>query len=83
MGEATTVHEDSQERLSLLELLDRVLNKGVVLSGDLVISVADVDLIYLQLRVLLTSVETGLELGALAKPPERIQPETGVKHDRG
>ena len=43
MGEATTVHEDSQERLSLLELLDRVLNKGVVLSGDLVISVADVD----------------------------------------
>ncbi len=42
----------------LLELLDRVLDKGVVVAGDLTISVADVDLIYLGLRVLLCSVET-------------------------
>jgi hypothetical protein len=38
--------------------LDRVLDKGVVISGDMVISVADVDLIYLGLKVLLSSVET-------------------------
>jgi hypothetical protein len=44
--------------VTLLEVLDRVLNKGVVISGDMVISVADVDLIYLGLRVLLSSVET-------------------------
>lgn len=44
--------------VTLLELLDRVLNKGVVVSGDLVISVADVDLIYVGLRLLLSSVET-------------------------
>lgn len=44
--------------VTLLEVLDRVLNKGVVISGDVVISVADVDLIYLGLRVLLSSVET-------------------------
>ena len=44
--------------VTLLEVLDRVLNKGVVVSGDIVISVADVDLIYLGLKVLLSSVET-------------------------
>ncbi|MBI5207521.1 MAG: gas vesicle protein [Candidatus Firestonebacteria bacterium] len=44
--------------ITLVEILDRVLNKGVVLSGDIVISVADIDLIYIGLRVLLSSVET-------------------------
>ncbi|MFH1881540.1 MAG: gas vesicle protein [Planctomycetota bacterium] len=44
--------------VTLLEVLDRVLDKGVVISGDAVISVADVDLIYLGLKVLLSSVET-------------------------
>ena len=44
--------------VTLLEILDRVLDKGVVISGDVVISVADVDLIYLGLKVLLSSVET-------------------------
>ena len=46
------------ERVTLLEVLDRALDKGVVVSGDIVISVADVDLIYLGLKVLLSSVET-------------------------
>ena len=32
--------------VTLLEVLDRALDKGVVVSGDIVISVADVDLIY-------------------------------------
>jgi gas vesicle structural protein len=41
--------------IALVELLDRVLDKGVVISGDITISVADVDLIYLGLRVLLTT----------------------------
>jgi hypothetical protein len=44
--------------VTLLEVLDRVLNKGVVVSGDIVISVADIDLVYLGLKVLLSSVET-------------------------
>jgi len=46
------------KNVTLLEILDRVLDKGVVISGDIVISVADVDLIYLGLKVLLSSVET-------------------------
>ncbi len=41
-----------------MEILDRALEKGVVISGDIVISVADVDLVYLGLKVLLSSVET-------------------------
>ncbi|MDP2761125.1 MAG: gas vesicle protein GvpJ [Sideroxyarcus sp.] len=45
---------------SLCELLDRVLNTGVVAMGEVVISVAGVDLIYLNLQLLLTSVETAL-----------------------
>jgi len=44
--------------VTLVELLDRVLDKGVTVSGDVVISVADVDLIYVGLRLLLSSVET-------------------------
>ena len=46
-----------EEELTLLDLLDRVLDKGVALSGDITLSVADVDLVYLGLRVLLSSVE--------------------------
>ncbi len=42
----------------MCELLDRVLNTGVVIVGEIVISVAGVDLIYLNLQLLLTSVET-------------------------
>ena len=44
--------------VTLLEVLDRVLDKGVVISGDLVISLAEVDLIYVGLKVLVSSVET-------------------------
>ncbi len=43
---------------ALVEILDRVLDKGVVISGDIVISVAGVDLIYLGLQAILSSVET-------------------------
>jgi hypothetical protein len=48
----------AQHDVTLLELVDRVLNKGVVLTGDITLSVADVDLVYVGLRVLLASVAT-------------------------
>ncbi len=44
--------------VALVEVLDRVLDKGVVISGDLVISLADIDLIYVGLKALISSVET-------------------------
>lgn len=57
-----------REELELAELVSRVLDEGVVLKGELVVSVADVDLLYLGLEVLLSSVER-LE-GAPVERPE-------------
>ncbi len=53
-------HELTQtrERVTLLDLVDRALDKGVVISGDITLSVADVDLVYVGLRALLASVGT-------------------------
>jgi gas vesicle structural protein len=51
------------EDATLLELLDRLLNRGVVLCGELTISVADIDLIYLRLQLALSSVETARQAG--------------------
>ena len=47
-----------EKRVTLLDLLDRILDKGVILRGDITISVADVDLIYLGIKLLLSSIET-------------------------
>ena len=44
--------------VSLAEVLDRVLAKGVVVAGEVVISVADIDLVYLGVNVVLTSIDT-------------------------
>lgn len=50
----------AEQDVSLLDIIDHVLNAGVVIHGSLVISVAGVDLVYLGLNVVLTSVETAL-----------------------
>lgn len=54
------------EDASLLDLIDNVLSKGVVLNGDLTIGLAKVDLIYAQLSVLLCAADRVL-------PPEDEQ----------
>ena len=51
---------DASDELSLLDILDHVLNAGVVIQGSIVISIGGVDLIYVGLNVVLTSVETAL-----------------------
>ena len=56
------------ERIALVDLLDRVLAGGVVVSGDVTLSVADVDMVTISVRALVTSVS------ALAEPG-RPQPE--------
>ena len=48
--------------LSLLETLDHVLNKGLVIAGEITISVADIDLIFVGLNVLVSSVEKAHEV---------------------
>jgi len=51
------------EENTIVELLDRLLNAGVVLCGDLVISVADIELLYLRLQLTLSTVETARRAG--------------------
>ncbi len=53
---------------SLLDVLDNVLNHGVVLEGDLVLGVANIDLIYVRLSLLLASVD---RLNSPARAPAR------------
>ncbi len=49
---------DDLHQVTLCEALDRILNKGVVIAGEVTISVANVDLIYLGLNLLLGSIDT-------------------------
>ena len=56
------VEQVEESDLSLLETLDHVLNRGLVIAGEITISVADIDLIFVGLNVLLSSVETANEV---------------------
>jgi hypothetical protein len=53
--------DSSDRRLVLGDLINHVLDKGVVISGHVIISVAEIDLVALDLRLVLSSVQTALE----------------------
>ena len=53
----------SQQQIALVDLLDRLLGTGVVLSGDVVISLAGVDLVQISLRALITSIRSEMPGG--------------------
>lgn len=61
-----------ESELSLLETLDHVLNRGLVIAGEITISVADIDLIFLGLNVLLSSVETAHEVLGKVERRDRV-----------
>jgi hypothetical protein len=48
----------TERDVSLVEILDRALGAGVVIAGDVTIALADIDLVYLDLRLLVGSVGT-------------------------
>ena len=52
------------QQIALVDLLDRLLGTGVVLAGDVVISLSGVDLVQISLRAMITSVRAELELDA-------------------
>jgi len=76
---------DEEEHLSLCELLDRLLNKGVVLHGDITVSVADIDLLYLGVRLLLSSIETARQasivvpIGLMNADSARLHPPVDTR----
>lgn len=51
-----------EQELTLLDLLDRILDKGIVLKGELTLSVADIDLVHVSLRALVSSVESARKM---------------------
>ena len=59
--------------LTILDVLDRALTKGVVIWGDITISVADVDLVYVGLKALLCSVDTAERMRAFALEPLALE----------
>jgi hypothetical protein len=59
----------AEREVALVDLVDRLLAGGVVIAGDITLAVADVDLVYVQLRALVSSVSTAQD--------ERIMPRMG------
>ena len=63
MRETAVAHRD----VALVDLVDRLLAGGVVIAGDITLSVADIDLVYVGLRALITSVATAEEKSLLPR----------------
>lgn len=59
---------------SLLDIVDHVLTKGVVLTGDLVLGVADVDLVYLRISAVLCAADRVLANARPRKPKLPMSP---------
>lgn len=55
----------AERDVALVDLVDRLFNGGVVVFGDITLAAADVDLVYVGLRVLLSSVSTAIEKGVM------------------
>jgi len=70
----TVNHHD---HVGLVDALDKVLEKGAIINGDLVLRVADVDLVYLGLRLILTSVSKAEELSGknFSNTDQELTPE--------
>ncbi|MBI2304645.1 MAG: gas vesicle protein [Chloroflexi bacterium] len=64
-------------RATLVDLLDRVLDKGLVIQADLIISVAGVPLIGVNLRAALAGMETMLQYGVMRDWDEAIRAQGG------
>ncbi|MFE5028719.1 gas vesicle protein [Streptomyces sp. NPDC056656] len=55
-GESSEVTPLPDRQVALIDLLDRLLSGGVVLTGDVVLSIADIDLVRISLRALIVSI---------------------------
>jgi Gas vesicle protein len=57
------IQHSPQSSSNLLEVLEKILDKGVVIAGDIKISLADVDLLTIKIRLLVASVDKAREIG--------------------
>ena len=68
---------NKNDNVTLIDALDKVLEKGAIINGDIVIRLADVDLVYLGLRLILTSVSKAEEMSgrSFSDPEKELTPE--------
>ena len=68
---------NKNDNVTLVDALDKVLEKGAVINGDIMIRVADVDLVYLGLRLILTSISKAEELSGknFSNPDKEFTPD--------
>lgn len=55
--------QHSTQATNLADILERVLDKGIVIAGDITISLADVELLNIKIRLLIASVDKAMEMG--------------------
>lgn len=68
------VEPNREGRAALVDLLDRVLDKGLILNADLIISLAGVPLIAVSLRTAIASVETMARYGMMSELLQTVNP---------
>ncbi|MGY5126520.1 gas vesicle protein [Streptomyces nigrescens] len=56
LGDRSAEESLAGRQIALIDLLDRLLNGGAVLTGDVVLSIADVDLVHINLRAVIRSI---------------------------
>jgi hypothetical protein len=68
---STSAHSHAAQQVTLLDLLDRLLEGGVVIQGDITLAAADIDLVTLALRIVVGSTES---VGADLRGPIAVGP---------
>jgi gas vesicle protein GvpA/GvpJ/GvpM family len=63
MPTPTTLHEGHGRSTGLVEVLDRVLDKGLVVAGDIKVSLAEVELLTIRIRLLICSIDKAEQIG--------------------
>jgi hypothetical protein len=75
------VTRKTEHELSLLDVVDNVVNRGVLLNGDLILGVANVDLIYAKLSVLLAAIDKLMSEEARNQKRRRVK-ENGKRKNQ-
>ena len=69
-----SVKEISSRQLTIVDLVDRILDKGVVITGDITVSIVGVDLLSLKINLVIASLETAKRYG-IKLPWEKWEPK--------
>ena len=82
--------QHSTQATNLADIIERVLDKGIVISGDITISLADVELLNIKIRLLIASVDKAMEMGinwwqsdpALSSSAHQLEAENRLLRER-